>query len=70
MLRYFRLIKDLFLINPALFWKALFWGGLIGWLGWNYLLKRPFYQVLYGTPTNEKLQIWDQDSFIDIPKHH
>ena len=68
MFRYFRLIKDLFLINPTLLWKALFWGILISCLGWNYLLKRPFYQHLYGTPTNEKLEIWNQDSFIDIPE--
>ena len=68
MFKYFRLIKDLFLINPGLFWKTLFWGLLISWVGWNYLLKRPFYQVLYGTPTHEKLQIWDKDSFIEIPE--
>ena len=68
MFKYFRLIKDLFLINPALFWKTLFWGILISWLGWTYLLKRPFYQQLYGTPTNEKLQIWDQDVFEELPE--
>ncbi len=68
MFKYFRLLKDLFLINPGLFWKALFWGILISWLGWTYLLKRPFYQVLYGTPSNEKLQIWERDVFVDLPE--
>ena len=68
MFKYFRLLKDLFLINPGLFWKVLFWGILISWLGWTYLLKRPFYQVLYGTPSNEKLQIWDRDVFVDLPE--
>lgn len=68
MFRYFRLIKDLFLINPTLFWKVLFWGVLISWLGWNYLLKRPFYQVFYGTPSKAELQIWDQDIFTDLPE--
>ena len=68
MLKYFQLIKDLFLINPALFWKALFWGALISWIGWTYVLKRPFYQILYGTPTNEELRIWNKDVFQDIPE--
>ena len=68
MFRYFRLIKDLFFINPALFWKTLFWGVLISWAGWTYLLKRPFYQQIYGLPTNKKLQIWDQDIFEDLPE--
>ena len=68
MLKYLRLIKDLFLINPALLLKALFWGILISWVGWTYILKRPFYQRIYGVPTDGKLEIWDQDDFEDIPE--
>lgn len=68
MLKYFQLIKDLFLINPVLFWKTLFGAALISWIGWIYVLKRPFYQILYGTPTNEELRIWNKDVFQDIPE--
>ena len=68
MFRYFRLLKDLFSINPALFFKVLFWGILIGWIGWDFILKKPFYQQLYGVPTNEKLEIWNRDVFSDLPQ--
>ena len=68
MFRYLCLLKDLFLINPALLLKALFWGTLLSSLGWHFFLKRPLYQKLYGQPTNEELEIWDQDAFIEIPE--
>ena len=53
MLKYFYLMKELFLINPALLGKALFWGIFFSWLGWKFVLKRPLYQQIYGVPTNE-----------------
>ena len=67
MFRYFTLLKDVFLINPALFFKALFFGAAISWAGWHFFLKRPFYQKLYGIPTSEQLEIWDKDAFIEMP---
>lgn len=68
MLRYLCLLRDLFLINPVLLWKVLFWGIVVGWGCWNFILKRPFYQQLYGIPTDEELEIWDKDEFVDLPE--
>ena len=68
MFRYFAQLRDLFLINPALFLKALFWGGIVSWLGWHFVLKRPFYQQIYGKPTDGTLEIWDADIFQDMPE--
>ena len=66
MLKYIRLIKDLLLINPALFLKVLFWGVLMCLMGWHFFLKKPFYQIIYGTSNNEKLEIWDKDFLGDM----
>ena len=68
MLKYFYLLKDVCLINPGLLVKAVFWGILLGWAGWNFFLKRPFYQRLYGVPTDKKLEIWEADIFTELPK--
>ena len=68
MQKYFDELKTACLMYKWLLLKMIFWGIIVMYLGWNFILKRPIYQKLYGIPSNEKLQIWNQDSFIEIPE--
>ena len=68
MRQYFYFLWGSFVVRLALFKKMLFWTAFIMIICWIFVLKKPVYQKLYGTPTQQHLTITQLDSFQDIPK--
>jgi len=48
--------------------KMIFFGIVLMYVGWHFVLKRPVYQRLYGTPNPTRLEIADADLFQDLPE--
>lgn len=48
-------------------WRVGICAFVITYLSWNYIIKRPLYQMMYGKPSSEHLEIYDADQIIEIP---
>ena len=48
-------------------WRVGICSLIISYIGWNYVVKRPLYQMMYGKPSPEPLTIYDADQITDMP---